>query len=133
MNPAGWMFVALARSALARATVAPPVPMRSEVAPGIWRFQTAPYGDVGLDGNPVAIVSDDGVRVFDANGTPAAARGARRDPRAHEAAGALTRLFALGPLVRRRGLPRGVPWARARQPRQAPLAGTIERPRVESR
>jgi len=36
-------------------------------------FQTAPYGEVGLDGNSVAIIGDDGVLVFDTNGTPAAA------------------------------------------------------------
>jgi glyoxylase-like metal-dependent hydrolase (beta-lactamase superfamily II) len=50
-----------------------PRPRRTEVAPGIYLFQTAPYGDVGLDGNSVAIVSREGVFVFDANGTPAAA------------------------------------------------------------
>lgn len=44
-----------------------------EVAAGVYLFQTAPYGDAGLDGNSVAIVGDDGVLVFDANGTPAAA------------------------------------------------------------
>jgi len=52
----------------------PPPPAHTEVAPGVHLFQTQPYGDVGLDGNSVAIVGDDGVLVFDANGTPAAAR-----------------------------------------------------------
>src|SRR5262245_12879346 len=52
----------------------PPPPTRIEVAPGVHLFRTQPYGDVGLDGNSVAIVTDDGVLVFDANGTPAAAR-----------------------------------------------------------
>jgi glyoxylase-like metal-dependent hydrolase (beta-lactamase superfamily II) len=52
----------------------PPPPAHTEVAPGIHLFQTQPYGDVGLDGNSVAIVGEDGVLVFDANGTPAAAR-----------------------------------------------------------
>ena len=52
----------------------PPPPVHTEVAPGVHLFQTQPYGDVGLDGNSVAIVSRDGVLVFDANGTPAAAR-----------------------------------------------------------
>ena len=52
----------------------PPPPIHTEVAPGVHLFQTQPYGDVGLDGNSVAIVGDDGVLVFDANGTPAAAR-----------------------------------------------------------
>jgi glyoxylase-like metal-dependent hydrolase (beta-lactamase superfamily II) len=48
-------------------------PKRLEVAPGIHLFTTEPYGDVGLDGNSIAIVSQDGVLVFDSNGTPAAA------------------------------------------------------------
>ncbi|MCC6652211.1 MAG: MBL fold metallo-hydrolase, partial [Candidatus Eisenbacteria bacterium] len=52
----------------------PPALTHTEVAPGIHLFRTAPYGDVGLDGNSVAIVSSDGVLLFDANGTPAAAR-----------------------------------------------------------
>jgi glyoxylase-like metal-dependent hydrolase (beta-lactamase superfamily II) len=56
------------------ATWSPPPPTRTEVAPGVHLFQTQPYGDVGLDGNSVAIIGDDGVLVFDANGTPAAAR-----------------------------------------------------------
>ena len=51
-----------------------PAPKKSEIAPGIFLFQTEKYGDVGLDGNSVAITSSDGVLVFDANGTPAAAR-----------------------------------------------------------
>lgn len=50
-----------------------PAPTRTEIAPGIHVFRTAPYGDVGLDGNSVAIISNDGVLVFDSNGTPAAA------------------------------------------------------------
>ncbi|MEO8362310.1 MAG: MBL fold metallo-hydrolase [Vicinamibacteria bacterium] len=49
-------------------------PRHFEVSPGIHVFMTAPYGDVGLDGNSVAIISNDGVLVFDTNGTPAAAR-----------------------------------------------------------
>jgi glyoxylase-like metal-dependent hydrolase (beta-lactamase superfamily II) len=58
----------------ARASETPLAPPEgSEVAPGIHLFRTAPYGDVGLDGNSVAIIGDDGVLVFDANGTPAAA------------------------------------------------------------
>jgi len=51
-----------------------PAPNRSEIAPGIHLFQTKGYGDVGLDGNATAVVTPDGVLVFDANGTPAAAR-----------------------------------------------------------
>lgn len=50
-----------------------PSPTRIDIAPGVHLFRTAPYGDVGLDGNSVAIVGDDGVLVFDTNGTPAAA------------------------------------------------------------
>jgi len=49
-----------------------PAPERIDVAPGVHVFVTPPYGDVGLDGNSVAIVGDDGVVVFDSNGTPAA-------------------------------------------------------------
>jgi glyoxylase-like metal-dependent hydrolase (beta-lactamase superfamily II) len=51
-----------------------PAPTKTEVAAGIYLFQTAPYGEVGLDGNSIAIVWPDGVLVFDTNGTPAAAR-----------------------------------------------------------
>lgn len=49
-----------------------PAPTRTELAPGIVLFNTPPYGDVGLDGNSIAILSSDGVLVFDSNGTPAA-------------------------------------------------------------
>jgi cyclase len=48
-------------------------PSRTELAPGIFLFMSPAYGDVGLDGNSIAIVSRDGVLVFDTNGTPAAA------------------------------------------------------------
>jgi glyoxylase-like metal-dependent hydrolase (beta-lactamase superfamily II) len=51
-----------------------PAPKKTEIAPGVYLFQTERYGDVGLDGNSIAITSSDGVLVFDANGTPAAAR-----------------------------------------------------------
>lgn len=71
---------AVAAAALALAAVAsraaeddPRVPRRVDVAPGVHLFVTPPYGDVGLDGNSVAIVGRDGVLVFDANGTPSAA------------------------------------------------------------
>ena len=50
-----------------------PAPIRTELAPGVFLFQTAAYGDVGLDGNSIAVTSRDGVLVFDTNGTPAAA------------------------------------------------------------
>ena len=49
-----------------------PAPQTIEVAKGIYLFMTRPYGEVGLDGNSVAILSNDGVLVFDSNGTPAA-------------------------------------------------------------
>src|SRR5690242_14131156 len=41
-----------------------------KVAESVYLFTTTPYGDVGLSGNSVAVISDDGVLVFDANGTP---------------------------------------------------------------
>lgn len=50
-----------------------PPPERIEVADGVYLFRSQPYGDVGLDGNSVAIVSPGGVLVFDTNGTPASA------------------------------------------------------------
>ena len=50
-----------------------PAPSRTELAPGIFLFTTPNYGDVGLDGNSIAILSRDGVLVYDTNGTPAAA------------------------------------------------------------
>jgi len=51
----------------------PSRPRKIQAADGIFLFVTPPYSDVGLDGNAVAIVSTEGVLVFDANGTPAAA------------------------------------------------------------
>ena len=50
-----------------------PAPVRVTLADGIYLFKTAPYGAVGLDGNAVAITSNEGVLVFDSNGTPSAA------------------------------------------------------------
>ncbi|MBZ5505648.1 MAG: MBL fold metallo-hydrolase [Acidobacteriia bacterium] len=41
-----------------------------KVAEGVYLFTTTPYGDAGLSGNSVAILSDEGVLVFDSNGTP---------------------------------------------------------------
>ena len=41
-----------------------------KVAEGIYLFTTTPYADVGLSGNSVAILSDDGVMVFDSSATP---------------------------------------------------------------
>ena len=59
-----------------------PAPVKTQVAEGVFLFQTAPYGEVGLDGNAVVIVSNDGVLVFDSNGTPAAAEAVLREIRA---------------------------------------------------
>jgi glyoxylase-like metal-dependent hydrolase (beta-lactamase superfamily II) len=50
-----------------------PAPTTIDVAEGVYLFTSEPYGDVGLDGNSVAIVASDGVLVFDSNGTPAGA------------------------------------------------------------
>ncbi|MDQ3071539.1 MAG: PQQ-binding-like beta-propeller repeat protein, partial [Acidobacteriota bacterium] len=62
-------------------TVKRPAPARTEIAKGVYLFQTAPYG-IGLDGNSVAIIGDDGVLVFDTNGTPSAAEAVLADIRA---------------------------------------------------
>src|SRR5271157_5438100 len=58
---------------LQNAALGHPPPQKIPIAEGIVLFVTAPYGEVGLDGNSVAILSRDGVLVFDSNGTPAAA------------------------------------------------------------
>jgi cyclase len=50
-----------------------PAPTKIQIADGIFLFRTSPYGEVGLDGNSIVIVSSDGVLVFDTNGTPSAA------------------------------------------------------------
>jgi glyoxylase-like metal-dependent hydrolase (beta-lactamase superfamily II) len=60
-------------AALPRAAYVRPAPQRIDVATGVHAFVSKPYGDVGLDGNSVAIVGRDAVLVFDTNGTPAAA------------------------------------------------------------
>lgn len=41
-----------------------------KVAEGVYLFTTTPYADVGLSGNSIAVLSDDGVLVFDSNATP---------------------------------------------------------------
>lgn len=46
----------------------------TKVADGVYLFQTKPYGDVGFGGNSVAILTDDGVVMFDTSGTPASAQ-----------------------------------------------------------
>ena len=50
-----------------------PPPRKMQVAEGVFLFITPGYGDVGMDGNAIAVVGRDGVLVFDSNGTPAAA------------------------------------------------------------
>ena len=67
-----WVAIALLL-AVSTVTAQRPDPMRIQVAEGIYLFRTAPYGEVGLDGNSIAIIGSDGVLVFDTNGTPAAA------------------------------------------------------------
>ena len=46
----------------------------TKVADGVYLFSTSRYGDVGFCGNVVAIVSSDGVALFDSGGTPATAQ-----------------------------------------------------------
>ena len=58
-----------------------PAPTRIEVADGIYLYRTAPYDEVGLDGNSIAIIENDGVLVFDTNGTPSAAAAVLADIR----------------------------------------------------
>ena len=41
-----------------------------KVAEGVYLFRTSPYGDVGMCGNSVAILSGDGVLVFDSGAIP---------------------------------------------------------------
>jgi cyclase len=43
----------------------------SKIAEGVYLFTTFPYGDVGFGGNSVAIITDEGVVMFDTSGTPA--------------------------------------------------------------
>ena len=50
-----------------------PAPRKIDVADGVYLFITAPYGAVGLDGNSIVVTSNQGVLVFDSNGTPSAA------------------------------------------------------------
>lgn len=64
------MLTCIAAATL-RADYVRPAPRTIEVAKGVYLFVSKPYGDVGLDGNAVAILSNDGVLVFDSNGTPA--------------------------------------------------------------
>ena len=84
-----------------------PAPQTLEVAKGVYLFISKPYGDVGLDGNSIAILSNDGVLVFDANGTPASSALVLAEIRKlTDEAGAIRGLLALalGSLVRDRDL-----------------------------
>jgi len=67
-----WIAIAVLLS-VSTLTAQRPDPIRTQIAEGIYLFRTAPYGEVGLDGNSIAIIGRDGVLVFDTNGTPAAA------------------------------------------------------------
>ncbi len=67
------IFLVLALFSAAMAAEGHSPPAKIQVAEGIYLFRTAPYGDVGLDGNSIVILSREGVLVFDSNGTPAAA------------------------------------------------------------
>jgi glyoxylase-like metal-dependent hydrolase (beta-lactamase superfamily II) len=67
-------IVALSSAAPALAVVPPPGPKRTQPVSGVHVFESPKYSDVGLDGNSVAIITSEGVVVFDANGTPEAAR-----------------------------------------------------------
>lgn len=77
MTRARWIGIGLTvlmvRPAAAFAEYTHPGPTKTEVAPGVYLFTTPRYGEVGLDGNAIAILTKDGVLVFDSNGTPAAA------------------------------------------------------------
>jgi len=44
----------------------------SKVADDVYLFSTSPYGDVGFGGNAVAILTNEGVVMFDTGATPAA-------------------------------------------------------------
>lgn len=46
----------------------------TQIAKGVYLFQTTAYGDVGFGGNSVAILTDEGVVVFDTSGTPASGK-----------------------------------------------------------
>lgn len=70
---AALLLAALVAPAASRAQGAP-APTKVEVAEGVYVFRTEPHSDVGLDGNSVAVVTEEGVLIFDSNGTPAAAR-----------------------------------------------------------
>src|SRR4051812_19415959 len=45
-----------------------------KITEGVYQFSVSDYGDAGMSGNCVAILTSDGVLVFDTSGTPATAR-----------------------------------------------------------
>ena len=67
---AGEMTLAVSKQSSASTR---PKPDRQRIAEGVYLYRTAPYGEVGLDGNSIVVISNDGVLVFDTNGTPSAA------------------------------------------------------------
>ena len=71
-NSAVLVLLASVTSLIGAADYVRPAPQAIEVARGVYLFVSKPYGEVGMDGNAVAILSRDGVLVFDSNGTPAA-------------------------------------------------------------
>ena len=73
MRAAGFVLALLSLPPGRAAAEPRPAPKKIAVADGVFVFTTPSYGDVGLDGNSVVIVSTEGVLVFDTNGTPAAA------------------------------------------------------------
>lgn len=67
--------VMLAALAMCVATFAQnPKPVMSKVADGIYLFRTADYENIFVDGNAIAIASDNGVLVFDSNMIPGTTR-----------------------------------------------------------
>jgi glyoxylase-like metal-dependent hydrolase (beta-lactamase superfamily II) len=68
-----FLAAALACALAGAADYQRPAPRVVDVARGVYLFVSPPYGDVGLDGNAVAIFGNTGVLVFDTNGTPASA------------------------------------------------------------
>ena len=49
-------------------------PKRVDIAPGIYLFQAADHGFIGVEGNSYVIVNEDDVFVFDANQSPSVAQ-----------------------------------------------------------
>jgi cyclase len=73
MRNAVLALLTVSLSAVAAHAAPRPGPTKVQVADGVYLFRTPSYGDVGLDGNSIVVISADGVLVFDTNGTPAAA------------------------------------------------------------